>query len=639
MYTHDSKIITEAGDDDLKEIMETADFIQCQEIIRECFNHVNEYPTVNSLVLAARYCGQYPHEVTGRDAIVDDYHDAYRTVLCNHYLELIRHPDMLELDGDQMYGFWNPTCAVNKEWHLDIFRLIVNWIKCSPKNRSYLRSVFFNKIKLHDLRLEVLPALKELPDFQDLVENVQEFVDNEYLQPILAVKFPYGNLMDLRLSNNGVHTLPFFPNYFGKAVMYVFGGGPHSPDMSDSDCMAFSTDVYIENKEVAGVLKEDSYISAFKRGKRSVGYWPLKLKYDLIEPKGDSIDAYAFIAGGYSLKDNGDKQWGKQFIRYNMNTGETLGLQALPNTFCWHAMVAYKLSDGTQSPKEGSTSLRPSPNFTSAEIWSGGCIDSTASHFEASDVTYIYSVENNCLKPGKPLPKPLCHFAACYTEEKEEGLYVSGGVTKVDPVSGEPNPKSACKALYKYNASTEVWERLPSMRKPRYDHTMKAHANWISEYYDTTSRYGFSEETYHYAYQMYIAGGKGKTGRYITSVEVFSLIDKQWTQINPISFLDGSNMVFLRQEYAALCIFSEGERGENFYHYFDWLGHNEVTCGKTCCLQLPFSVKGSLVLPCLQEMDLQVVGEDDMTLITRQEMCSWTHDDLWKRPSDYTKYW
>ncbi len=416
IYTHDKTLFTE---DNMAEVMQLADFLQCKAIIDLCLDIIWKTPTVETVPLYVRYSTPASKQMVFYEG---EYVSGPRIYLKNHYIDIIHHPDFVgnTVDAEDLSIFIDPIFPIKKEWHILIFQVIVRWLKFSESRKVHadqlLRKVCYGYIRETDIRDLVLPSMIEFPRCKDLISLLRSYTEKPYEQPFLVSKFMS---VEERMCDEK----------FLRQAFHVFG--MHDSRI-DTDMMGFCLD-----------LSGNSFID-----------WRYVSKSKVMEPRGDVIGNYAFVVGGY-IKDpeSGIKIPSDRCIRFNMTTGEDAGLAPLPQASFWNAAVIHQQEH---------------------QLWVLGGVVKRGHKCQLSASVQIYDIKTNKWKSGPSLPEPLSQLAACYSK-LPVGIFISGGITQNVDEHGKPvksNFRVVRSAIYFISSDTEDWEQMGSLQIPRYGHAM-----------------------------------------------------------------------------------------------------------------------------------------------------------------------
>ncbi len=537
IYTHDETLFTE---DIMAEVMQLADFLQCKPIIDLCLETIIRNPGVETLPLYVKYSQPtkkwLPYEV--RKSFIPD-----------HFLEMIHHPNFTTniSDIEDLKVILDAILPLicNSEYHILVFQVLVLWLAFSKNRKVHaseiLKKIQYDLITQEDITNVVLPRLTELPDCGHLIDFLRRYIENPFEQPFMSV----GN-----------------QRFRKDPVIHAFGVQDDVINLK-SDVMAFN-------------LNYVNYI---------VNYWPLCSKFPLgiLEPKGDCIEHYAFIVGGYTQEEGSEtKIPSDSFIRYNMLTQEILTLKDLPEPTFSSAVVFHEKA---------------------CQLWVIGGVVKKAETYQLTEEVHIYDVKTNEWKKGPSLPEPLSQLAVCNGSDAFDRIFISGGVTmKMD---GCAHNRVVRKTVYMIAKDASHWTELATLDRARYGHTM----------YIRDSDFEGKRPP-----ELYVIGGKSPdvlqeqniNGAIITdnrTIEAFSLhnpsraINLEAEEVLGNCFghfsLDGESYLFSE------CFGSESETVVN--NWCDYGGNNSPFTGFTglCQRKLPFSLKGALILPCWQKFDLK----------------------------------
>ena len=539
--------------ENLIEIMEIAEKINSGELKKQAWGAIEEPQDFVELLLYAKY-----REENNSDSVEDiQINEPPIVSLRENYTEALNHPYFLLIDDvDELEFIINPVWfAKKKEWHIEIFKAIVKWIKHKEDRGGHADQLFqhvcIDAIHQDVLKGEVLPVVERISSCKEFKQEVTEYLEEEHKIPFLAMKSygtgsygrPYGYSY---LNERRVHG-------FNQPVMYVFGGKGHTVDEHFTDSLAFSQE-----------LTQPWRPMSRKRGHtHTLGYWPVHMGLAIMEPKGDSAGCFAFVAGGYTQQgENKMMTPSDQFFCYQMLTGEKLELTKIPKATCWHEVVVHVANE---------------------EVWVLGGIVQEGSENVVTKSTHIYDSNSSTWKSGPDLPGQLCQFGACYTPTKT--VMISGGRTTTDGTTG-------LATVYIYRAESTSWEKLPNMTFPRYSHTMAAffHDEMIDEARN----------------EIYVVGGRREDGQYQVDIEVYKMNTQQWTCFGNTLLQRSIFGVYTRRWKAELITFSEDDDGQTVMQIMSSLQKMlEPDWRDIATLKLPFSLKGTLVLPCVQELYLE----------------------------------
>ncbi len=467
-------------------------------------------------------------------------HESYFT---SHYLDIILHPDFIRniIDVDDLKLFVDPDIPVNmkKEWHLLIFQVLVRWLKFSESR------------EVHALDLLKKVCYEQL---------TQTDITNEVL-PYLTEFSDCGDLIDLLTSYIDE---PFAQPFMTERLSTI----------KDRKCSkdTLSTVLYAFGMQDAKLKSDMMALNLCNKG--SIRYWPLYSELGILEPKGDCIGHYTFIVGGYTKKPEDETKFpSASFIRYNMHTGESLNLEDLPQPSFWNSVVIH--------PRE-------------CQLWVLGGVVKKGEEYRLSRAVYIYDIKTNKWKEGPRLPEPLSQLAACHGSDGFDGIFISGGVTQNIDARCVGN-RLVQENIYFIRNDQDFWKKIASLEIARYGHAM---------YFRNRSFLRCSIRKL----ELYMVGGKSLKGCDVGGIEILCLRSKHTsTSTAPISLGNCSNFFTLGSN---MCFFSDKPDTGTIVHY--WNNNSQRPLGSILgspfekdwdSKKLPFSLKGALVLPCIQEYD------------------------------------
>ncbi len=317
---------------------------------------------------------------------------------------------------------------------------------------------------------------------------------------------------------------------------------------------------------------------AFNLGNKAsyIHYWPLYTELGILEPKGDCIQHYAFVVGGYTKDpESGTKIPSASVTRYNMHTGETLNLQDLPQPSFWNAALIHPHG---------------------CQLWVLGGVVRKGEKYQLSQSVYIYDIKANKWKMGPSLPKPLSQLAACQGSSPFHGIFISGGITQsLDEVC--PENSFVERGIYFISKDTDYWHNFSSLETARYGHAM------------CLKGFGSRDP------ELYIIGGKSQQGEEVGKMERFSLHRNVCVQYEFWAPLFGNcrnlSTRLLSTIGSNMGFFSDKTDTKSIVHYWHDVKLFQDTKAKIHSRKLPFSVKGALILQCLQ-----VVDSEDPKVVT-----------------------
>ncbi len=548
------------------EVMEVARRIDSDHHLKKQALHAIGQPeTLEELLLYARciddrnLCLKY---------LKQDYYESRQL----NFLEVINHPYFLLVDDAIVTALIiDPLFAKKKEWHIEIFRAILKWIRFKKGREIHadnlLRSVWIDTLPQDILKNEVLPAVKEIPACKWFIQQVTEYTESTHEIPCFQAMISIGP---------GYHGNRYIrhriPQGYVQPVMYVFGGEGHTIDGTIADGFAFCQEITDpEDYDEQGPRPEGHT--------HDLAYWPLQTGLGLMEPKGDIAGCFAFIAGGYTQDQNKSMTPSDQFVRYQMITGEKVPLPNLPKATYWHEVVVH---------------------HDRREVWVLGGVVQDGGKNVVTRSTYIYNTTSNSWKSGPDLPELLCQFGACCTptsrwefhlvDTPRVDILISGGTTIAQ---GRKLRSSVTSTSYVYNTEAASWEKLPDMNNPRYGHSMASFCD--------------DDDADEYKKDVYVVGGRGKDEQYLESIEIYQMDLRQWTVLTHPSFKRAMFGIFTRRWKAELITFCEDDDGQTVMQIMSSLPEiHQPYWNDVATLKLvPFSVKGTLILPCIEELRLE----------------------------------
>ncbi len=582
--------------ENLLKVIQTADFLQLDLIEDPNFirgdllskENVFEVMKMVQSIYSARHLKKHALQALGEPKTLEEvllfarctddiysklreFHEGYQGSLQNNFIKAITDPDFLLIDNEpELCMILDPLFAKKKEWHPEIFRALLRWINFKKGREEHVdlfRYVWIDTMPQDTLKNEVLPALKEISDDSWFMEQVALYTESSYEIPCFHSVLSIGP----GCYGNRYLSQRVLVGYV-QPVMYVFGGRGHTIQGTLTDGFAFC-------QEITDPELYDDEGARPEGHTHDLGYWPINTGFGQMELKGDSVGCFAFIAGGFTQDKNEVVTASDQFFRYQMLTGETLPLANIPRATYWHEVVI---------------------NIHSGEVWVLGGVVQEGRKNIVTKSTYIYDTMSNKWKSGPDLPRPLCLFGACCTpisrwkaflnnQPKHLDMLISGGTTTAQ---GRKVRSSVTSNAYLYKTEASTWEKLPSMNFPRYAHSMASFCD--------------DDEVDQPKNEFYVLGGKGRDEQYLESIEILQLDIRQWTVLTRPSFKKAMFGLFTRRWKAELITFSEDDDGQTVMqilsslpeiHRADW---NDVAT-----IKLPFSLKGTLVLPCFEEIRLQ----------------------------------
>ncbi len=554
IYTHDETLFTE---NNMAEVMQLADFLQCKPIIDLCLETIIRNPGVETLPLYVKYSQPtkkgLPYEV--RKSFIPD-----------HFLEMIHHPKFVTniTDVEDLKVIFDAILpfTLSHECHILTFEVLVRWLKFSENREIHaselLKKVQFDLISQADITNLVLPHMTELPDCGDLIDNLTRYIENPFEQPFQAVG-------DKKFRRD--------------PVIHAFG----------------VQDAEVQSNVMAFNLSYDI---------RMVSYWPLSSNLGILEPKGDCIEHYAFIVGGYRLDpENESKIPSASFTRYNMLTGEMLSLKDLPEPSFQSAVVYLEKA---------------------CQLWVIGGVIKKGETYQVTDAVHIYDVKSNEWNKGPSLPEPLSQLAVCHGSAAFDGIFISGGITFNEKSNACVRIRVVRKTIYMIIKDTGHWTEFATLAKGRYGHTM----------YVRDSDFEGKREP-----ELYVIGGKSAElpqGQNMNEVEAFSLhsdrkiADEGPNMIKKLGNCFGQFTIDSESYLFSECFDSGTETVINHWSdygtsaYNPYHGFNGFTGVRQ--RKLPFSLKGALILPCWQKFDLKSKSKCTGVSIT--------HTSFLQSPSD-----
>ncbi len=537
IYTHDKTLFTE---DNMAEVMQLADFLQCKPIIELCREMIIKNPGLETLPLYVKYS-----EPTKKE--IPQY--VRQTYLPDHFLELIHHPNFVTniTDVEDLKVILDAilplTC--NSECHILAFRVLIFWVAIS-KNREVhacelLTKIQYDLITQVDIINVVLPGLTELSDCGDLIDKLTRYIENPFEQPFMSV---------------GKQRFRKDP------VIHAFGVQDDIINLK-SDAMAFN-------------LNYLNYI---------VNYWPLSTTLArVLEPKGDCIEHYAFIVGGYTQEEGSEaKIPNASFIRYNMLTQEILTLKDLPQPTFSSAVIFHEKA---------------------CQLWVIGGVVKKAETYQLTEEVHIYDVKTNEWKKGPSLPEPLSQLAVCEGSDAFDGIFISGGVTMKMEGCSHSSHRVVRKTVYMITKDTSRWTEFGTLSRGRYGHAM----------YVRDSDFEGKREP-----ELYIVGGKSPDVLQEQNINTPSITDN--IVVDAFSLHSDTKSIYKAQQVVGNCFGQFSLNGESYLfsecvgsesetvvnNWCDYGSNNSPFTGFTglCQRKLPFSLKGALILSCWQKFDLK----------------------------------
>ncbi len=233
--------------DYLIEIMEIAEKSKSKELKKRTFNLIENSQSFVEVLLYAKY-----RKANNADSLEEcDEHDL--NSLKENFIEALNHPYFLLIeDVDELEFIVNPVFAKKREWHIEIFRAILKWIRLKKDREIHADTLFqhvwIDTIPQDVLKEDVLPAVRSISCCKDFMREVTEYVENMHKMPFLAMKAygtgTYGHCYGYSyLNERRIHG-------YNQPVMYVLGGKGHTIDGSFAGGVAFCQELsYPSNRK------------------------------------------------------------------------------------------------------------------------------------------------------------------------------------------------------------------------------------------------------------------------------------------------------------------------------------------------------------------------------------------------------
>ncbi len=233
--------------DNLIEIMEIAEKVNSKELNKKAFALIKKPQSFVEVLLYAKY-----GNANDADSL-EYFNENDLNSLKKNFIEALNHPYFLLIDDvDELEYIVNPVFAKKREWHIEIFRAILKWIRLKKDREIHADTLFqhvwIDTIPQDVLKEDVLPAVRSISCCKDFMREVTEYVENMHKMPFLAMKAygtgTYGHCYGYSyLNERRIHG-------YNQPVMYVLGGKGHTIDGSFAGGVAFCQELsYPSNRK------------------------------------------------------------------------------------------------------------------------------------------------------------------------------------------------------------------------------------------------------------------------------------------------------------------------------------------------------------------------------------------------------